>query len=161
MAGTDSGYAHTHLRMNDRVAKLKGSELRDLYKQLHKEMLPSHMTGCDLDFVIVEKNPDCIVAFKDVKRSRENVTFAEVIAYNALLRIAPLYLLYVDGNEGLIAGRFAVYRYLGGNRVPNPPVIRTELYARLNSWDEYRRWEQELRNATKQARANGNGVHHE
>ncbi len=148
MAGSDS-YAHTHLRMDERAAGLKGSPLRDRFKQLHKERLPSHMTGCDLDFAIVEKNPDCIVAFKDVKRVGEAVTFAEVIAYNWLLRLAPVFLLYTAGPEALEAGRFEVRRYLGGNRGPNPPTIATELVARLASWEQYREWEQALRDATK------------
>lgn len=147
MAG--NGYAHTHLRMGDRTAGLKGSPLRDLYKQLHKSQLPSHMTGCDLDFVIVEKNPDIIVAFKDIKRVREGVTFAEVIAYNALLSVAPLFLLYTAGEDALEAGRFEIQRYLGGNRGPNPPTIRTEFAARTASWSEYARWEQGLRDAAK------------
>ncbi len=150
MAGRDgNGYAHTHLRMDERTAGLRGSPLRDQFKALHKSELPGHMTGCDLDFMIVEKNPDGIVAFMDVKRPGENVTFAEVIGYNALLRIAPLYLLYTNGPEALEAGRFEVQRYLGGNRGPNPPTIRTELYARLNSWEEFRRWEQALRDGSK------------
>lgn len=114
MAGRD--YAHTHLRADARMQGLKGSPLRDQFKALHKSELPSHMTGCDLDFMIVEKNPDGIVAFMDVKRPGENVTFAEVIGYNALRKVAPLYLLYVNGPEALEAGRFEVQRYLGGNR---------------------------------------------
>lgn len=145
----ENGYAHTHLRMDGRTAALKGSPLRDLFKQLHKSELPRHMTGCDLDFVIVEKNPDCIVAFYDLKRTGEAVTFAEVIGYNALLRVAPLYLLFTAGPEALEAGRFEVQRYLGGNRGPNPPTVRTELHARLASWDEFCGWEQGLRDASK------------
>lgn len=151
-------YAKTHLRQSAAAAALKGSPLRDLFKQLHKARLPGHMSGCDLDFVIVEKNPDCIVAFKDVKRVGEAVTFAEVIAYNQLLRIAPLYLLYTAGEEALTAGQFEVRRYLGGNRGPNPPTIRTELYARLDSWADYRLWEQALRAASKRGMRPGNGV---
>lgn len=147
-----NGYAHTSLRMDKRTAELKGSPLRDLYKQLHKAKLAPHMVGCDLDFVIVEKDPDCIVAFKDVKRYGEKVTFSEVIAYNQLLRLAPLYLLYAENEEALEVGKFIVHRYLGGNRRPNPPTIQTEIYARLDNWNDYQRWEQELRNATKQSR---------
>lgn len=149
MTGRTDDYARTHLRQSEATAALKGSPLRDLYKQLHKSRLPGHMTGCDLDFVIVEKNPDCIVAFKDVKRVGEPVTYAEVIAYNRLKDVAPLYLLYTAGEEALAAGRFDIYRYLGGNRGPNPPTIRTELYGRIDSWGEYRRWEQALRDASK------------
>ena len=145
----DIGYARTHLQADARTQALKGSPLRDLFKALHKSELPRHMTGCDLDFVIVEKNPDCIVAFMDVKRPGETVTFAEVIGYNALLRVAPLYLLFTAGEEALTAGRFEVHRYLGGNRGPNPPTVKKELYARLGSWDDFRRWEQALRDATK------------
>lgn len=144
-----NGYAHTHLRMSEQTATAKGSPLNDLFKQYHKLRLPNHMFGSDIDFVIVEKNPDCIVAFKDLKRLDEGVTFAEVIAYNQLIRLAPLYLLYVQSESDVIAGKFDVHRYLGGNRGPNPPVVRTELYARITCWDEYNRWEQELRNATK------------
>jgi len=152
MATVAPRYDRTHLRMGERTAGLKGSPLRDLYKQLHKARLPGHMTGCDLDFVIVEKNPDVIVAFKDVKRQGEGVTFAEVIAYNALLGVAPLYLLYTAGEEALEAGRFEIRRYLGGNRGPNPPTIRTQAEAQVGSWAEYARWEQGLRDAAKRGK---------
>lgn len=155
MAG--SGYAHTHLRQSEATAALKGSPLRDLYKQLHKSELPGHMVGCDLDFVLVEKNPDCVVAFLDVKRHGEAVTFAEVIAYNRMLVVAPLYLLYTAGPEAMEAGRFDIYRYLGGNRGPNPPTIQMELYGRVGSWGEYRRWEQALRDASKPGGRPGGG----
>lgn len=145
-------YAHTHLRADARTQALRGSPLRDLFKALHKSELPRHMTGCDLDFVIVEKNPDCIVAFYDLKRAGEAVTFAEVIGYNALLREAPLFLLYVAGEEALAAGRFEVHQYLGGNRGPNPPTVRTELVVCLRSWEGFRRWEQALRDGSKAKR---------
>lgn len=149
MAGEGSGYAHTHLRKSEHTAGLKGSPLRDLLKQLHKSKLPATMFGCDLDFVITEKNPDCIVAFLDLKRAGEAVTFAEVIVYNRLLAQAPLYLIYAASEEALETGVFVIHRYLGGNRGPNPPTIRSELYARVDSWEEYRRWEQALRDASK------------
>lgn len=152
MAGSDNGYARTHLRMDERTTALRGSPLRDLYKQLHKQRLPASMFGCDLDFVITEKNPDCIVAFVDMKRPGELVTFAEVIVYNQLLRLAPLYLLYAN-EDALGEGRFEIRRYLGGNRGPNPPTIRSELYGRVDNWLEYRRWEQALRDATKRGRS--------
>ncbi len=145
----DYSYAQTHLRMNDRTANQKGSTLNDLIKLLHKLRLPPHMFGCDVDLMIVEKNPDCIVAFKDFKRIGEQVTFSEVIAYNQLMKVAPIYLIYAGSEQDAQNGVLTVYRYLGGNRGPNPPTIRMELYARLQSWEEYRRWEQELRNATK------------
>lgn len=148
----DNGYAHTHLRMNDATRGLQGSALNDLFKQLHKSNLPPHMVGCDLDFVIVEKNPDCTPAVIDIKRFGENVTFAEAIAYNTEIRQGrAVYLVYVENEAALRGGRFIIHRYLGGDRGPNPPRIRTELYARLDSWEDYRRWEQEIRNATKGA----------
>ncbi len=142
-------YAHTHLRADERMQSLKGSPLRDLFKALHKSELPRHMTGCDVDFVIVEKNPDVVVAFMDVKRPGEAVTFAEVIAYNTLLKQAPLYLLYTNGPEALEAGRFEVYQYLGGDRGPNPPTVAREPAARLASGEELGRWEQGLRDERK------------
>lgn len=150
MTGDGNGYAHTHLRQDERQASLKGSALNDLFKQLHKSNLPAHMVGCDLDFVIVEKNPDCTPAVIDIKRTGEKVTFAEVIAYNVEIRRGrAVYLVYADDEAAIRAGRFLVHRYLGGNRGPTPPTIRSELYARIDNWEEYRRWEQEIRNATK------------
>lgn len=143
------GYARTHLRADERMQGLRGSPLRDLFKQLHKSMLPGHMTGCDVDFVIVEKNPDCVVAYFDLKRTGEGVTFAEVIAYNELIKQAPLYLLYTGGPEALEAGRFEVYQYLGGNRGPNPPAVVTELVGRLVNWEQFSLWEQGLRDGSK------------
>lgn len=142
-------YKETHLRMTRRMNRLKGSPLRDLFKQQHKRMLPSTMFGCDLDFVIVEKNPDCIVAFVDLKVVGEEVTFTEVIAYNKLLTQAPLYLLYAADESAIERGEFLIHQYLGGNRGPNPPSIQTVFCAEIAGWGEYRQWEQSLRNASK------------
>jgi hypothetical protein len=135
--------------MNERMTGLKGSPMRDLFKQMHKLRLPSIMFGCDLDFVIIEKNPDCIVAFIDLKTVGEGVTFAEVIAYNKLLAQAPLYLLYAAGEEEIERGKFLIHRYLGGNRGPNPPTIKSVFCAEIGDWNEYRLWEMELRQASK------------
>jgi hypothetical protein len=145
----DGEYAHTHLRMNDRMRQLKGSPLRDLFKLLHKRKLPSTMFGCDLDFVIVEKNPDCIIAFLDVKVLDEGVTFSEVIAYNKLLAQAPLYLLYTAGETTMEQGEFKIFQYVGGNRGPNPPAVNMRFCTEIANWNEYRQWEQGLRDASK------------
>lgn len=142
-------YAHTHLRMGESGRALQGSSLNDVFKNLHKRYLAPHMVGCDLDFVIVEKNPDCIVAFKDIKRLGEPVTFTEVITYNVLMKVAPVYLLYADGEEGVNAGQFTIHRYFGGDRRPNPPTIRTRLWRQTANWEEFARWEQDMRDNSK------------
>lgn len=144
-------YQKTHLQMDESTIKLKGSPLRDLFKQLHKKELKRHMFGCDLDFVIVEKNPDVIVAFFDVKVLGEEVTFTEVIAYNKLLKIAPLYLLYTSGEYGLMVGEFEVFKYLGGDRWPNPPIVQTEHMGTITSWRQFESWEQRMRDAAKRS----------
>jgi hypothetical protein len=155
----NNGYAHTHLRMDARMRELKGSPLRDLFKHQHKRKLRSTMFGCDLDFVIAEKNPDCIVAFVDLKRFDEDVTFTEVIVYNQLIKVAPLYLVCADSHEAVEMGMFSIARYLGGNRGPQPPVVKLEHCTQVSDWQEYSSWEQGLRDATKatmvQARRGG------
>jgi hypothetical protein len=135
--------------MNDRMRALKGSPLRDLFKQLHKEMLPGHMTGCDLDFMIVEKNPDCIAAFVDFKKVGERLTYAEAIAYNELLRVAPLYLIYAAGETAIKGGQFEMWQFLSADRGPDIPAVEKVFCARSANWTEYGHWEQSLRAASK------------
>lgn len=140
---------YTHLRMDKRMRNLQGSELRDVFKRLHKQKLPNWMFGCDVDFALVEKRPYSIVAFVDVKRQGELVTFTEVVAYNELRKTAPVFLAVVMDEDALERGEFRMVRYLGGDPRPNPPDYQVKTVARLASWKEWQDWERELRRNSK------------
>lgn len=124
-----------------RKQELKGSESRDQFKYLHKK-LDKKFYACDIDFVLVDKYPFRIVAFLDYKGRFEKVTFSEVIAYNYLLTIAPLYIIRSRDVE---TGPFDIWSYLGGDPQPEPPVIKDELVRQCESWNDLGEWEHELR----------------
>jgi len=126
--------------LNDQTKNQKGSPSRDTFKRMHKELGKDNW-GCDIDFVFVEKAPfPDIVAVIDYKQSCDEITFSEVIAYNALMnRGLPVFV--VSGCAD--SGRFTISRYMGGNHFkPNytlDEVLKTE------NWSEFERWEKSLR----------------
>jgi len=122
---------------------LKGSPSRDAFKHWHKR-LPGYFYACDLDFVLVSKEPPGIIAVLDYKQPGDKVTFAEVLAYNALLQ-QDIPLFIVSGREELGFERLKIYRYNGGNWKPEPPDIDKELIMETHTRQEFADWEAELR----------------
>lgn len=131
--------------MNWRKQQLQGSPNRDLFKRKHKELNPS-LYALDLDFVLVGKNPPGIIAFVDYKAGNDKITFAEVLAYNALMKLAPVFIVQSDNPD---TGPFVVYRYLDGDYLPEPPIVKTREEAICKTWNELEAWELELRYAYK------------
>lgn len=138
--------------MNDDLKHLKGSDRRDTFKQMHKLRLGTGHWGSDLDFMIVDKYPPGIVAFFDYKEPGKSITFAEMLAYNALLMLAPLFIIEGPDPE---RGPFVISQYKGGNWQPNPPIPELEFVERCPTWNELGKFEdrlkQERRKQTKGA----------
>jgi hypothetical protein len=127
--------------MDKSKKELFSSPSRDEFKRFHKE-LPGDFYATDIDFCFVGKYPQGIIAILDYKKFGETVKFSEVIAYNELMKSAPIYI--VKG-ENPAKGPFEIVRYLGGDPRPEPPVIKTELIEKVSGWDEFGKWEENLR----------------
>lgn len=143
MLSDNGGYARTSLSMSDRRREVMGSPTRDLFKQLHKQRLPSYMFACDVDLRWVEKNPYGVVAELDVKvGGRDTVTFTEVIGYNDDIRVGrKVFIVQAADQEALAAYRFTVRQYLGGNPGPNPVVVRYGEPFLIDGFEEFAAWE--------------------
>ena len=123
---------------------LKGSPSRDLFKYNHKK-LNNKFWGCDVDFVLLDKYPfPDIVAAIDYKKWMEEITFAEVIVYNALI-IRGIKVFIVEGDAE--TGCFRISEYVGGHHVK--PSYKLEPVCTTTSWDEFEQWEQALRLTAK------------
>ena len=131
--------------MDDSKRALKGSPSRDLFKQAHKN-LSKQFYSCDIDFVWVGKYPPRIIAFLDFKLPRDRVTFSEVLAYNDLLRIAPVYIVE---SPDPTTGPFKVYSYSGGDFRPNPPDVELEHIETCPDWLSFGKWERKVRSDGK------------
>ena len=127
---------------------LKGSPSRDLFKQLHKKMMPRSFYACDLDFVLVSKYPNRIVAFIDYKTKNDPVRFSEVVAYNELIKQAPLFII-ISKKDEIESGPFHIFQYFGGNPKPEPPEVEMNLVLNCLSWKELSIWESEIRSGTR------------
>jgi hypothetical protein len=126
----------------DHALRLRGSPRRDAFKHAHKAMLGHGFYATDVDLVLVEKRPPGVVAIVDCKQPGEPVSFAEVLAYTALLSVAPVYLVEVDDP---LTGPFAIRRYRTGDWEPRPPEVALEPVAVCADWAAFRRWERALR----------------
>lgn len=120
---------------------IHGSPRRDRFKQRHKS-LSRDFYASDLDFVLVTKLPvPDVVAVLDYKSSEgEPTTFAEVIAYSALLRRGvPVYRVTGD----VETGRFTIHRFAGGHH--RQPRAAFKFVADVHSWEQFGQWERLLR----------------
>ena len=125
---------------------LKGAPRRDAFKAAHKAELGPGFFASDLDLVLVQKEPAGVVAFLDCKQPGEPISFTEVIAYNALLVVAPIYV--VEVRDAAARGPFTVYRYRGGDWHPRPPAVQLERVLVCPDWRGLKAWEEELRKGT-------------
>lgn len=121
---------------------LKGSERRDTFKFLHKKRMPGWYYATDIDFALVSKEPPGIIAFLDFKTPWEDITFAEVLAYNVLLGVAPIYIVQSSSPE---SGPFRVLQYVSGDWHPEPPVVNLVPMQECMGWEDLTLWEAGLR----------------
>lgn len=130
--------------MNGITAILKGSKSRDDFKHRHKQLLPS-LFAIDIDFCLVEKHPiPHVVALIDYKKTSDEITFAEVCAYNHfILTGIPVYI--VTGS--VETGEFIIEQYMGGHH--KKPDVRKEFILKTSNWQEFQSWEVQLRSKSK------------
>lgn len=127
--------------MDWRKRKLKGSPSRDTFKWRHKG-LSKYFYAMDLDFCLISKYPPGIVACLDYKTSRDAVTFSEAIAYNQLVKLAPVYIIESDTPAD---GPFVIREYLCADWKPEPPVVTWGEEITISDWKELGEWESRLR----------------
>ena len=171
MTGDYKDYERTHLAQSNFGRSWQGSPARDRFKWLHKngrlsngKRMSGMLVATDLDLLLVEKNPDGIVANLDVKVGDDSVTFSEVIAYNDLRKLGKqIFIVHAATEADLEGYRFTVSEYLGGNRGPNPPIVTLGPAFLINGFDEWSAWEIKLRMAWKKSESTGsapsNGGH--
>ena len=125
--------------MENGKQKIKGSDSRDHFKFMHKQSHPGHY-ACDLDFVLVRKDPDGIVALLDYKSRLDEVTFSEVVTFNDFInRGIPVYIIVGDA----YAGCFEILRYMGGNKLK--PRYTLKSLCRTQCWEDFHKWESAIR----------------
>ena len=126
--------------MDNKTRNLRGSQSRDTFKYMHKQCCSPKFYASDLDFMLVE--PPGLVACLDFKLPGQEVTFAEVLAYNVLLKTSPVYIVESPSPE---AGPFKIYQYLGGDWHSRPPSVELVFVCACEGWGAFSRWEGQLR----------------
>lgn len=127
--------------MDEAIKRLQGSESRDTFKRMHKQLDGRRLWSCDLDFLWVENSPPGIVAVLDYKRSEDDpIRFSEILAYNELMKIAWVYI--VIGNP---SGPFCLKEYRGGNWKTRACALETILSNA--TWEEIGKYEESVRAA--------------
>lgn len=134
--------------MDNNKHNLKGSDSRDTFKHMHKN-LNKKFYSLDLDFIWIEKNPPGIVACIDYKRKEDHITFSECIAYNQIMRVFPVYILE-DVRGDMVS--FNIKKYMGGDWRPEPPQIELKPILTKVTWQEFEQWQMSLRSLYKQGK---------
>ena len=145
--------------MNKRIKTQKGSESRDLFKYLHKNLLSSKFYALNSDLELVEKYPiPFIVARLDFKLEGDTISFSEAIAYNQLAGMPepyriPVYI--IEAKRPFVGAdiemhRFDVYEYEYADWRPDPPRVKRKLLCQNMTWKELGLWENQLRNIRRQ-----------
>lgn len=80
---------------------LKGSKNKDEFRYQHKQIenykdegLYEKAYGCNIDFVEIRNNK--IIAFLNIKKTGDQLTYIERIAYMHLKSIAPIFILFCN-----------------------------------------------------------------
>lgn len=130
--------------MDEHTKAQEGSPSRDRFKRLHKD-LPRVFYASDLDFLLLEKEPfPDIVAVLDYKAAGDAITFAETIAYNAMLRRGiPVFIVKGDAERGT----FRIGEFVGGHH--GKPRYEIRVVTETKSWKEFGEWERSLRQQYK------------
>lgn len=154
---TNNKSKYPHLEMTQETREQEGSPAADRFRLLHKKILEKTFFAIDIDLVLVEKKPYQLVAVIDYKQLEDKLTYAEIIAYNELVKMGvPVFIIHsrtdiVSTNPE--EHRFDIYRYLNGDPWPTNPTKEVELEVKDVSWDGIEEWERRLRTASK----DGNG----
>ena len=126
--------------MNEATKQQEGSPTRDRFKLRHKQ-LASDLYACDLDFVLVIRDPSPdVLAVLDFKTAKDKVGFSETIAYNAMIRRGiPVYIVQGDPESG----KFEILQYIGGHH--RQPRQELKQVATTEDWQQFEQWERSLR----------------
>lgn len=116
---------------------LKGSELLDTFKLMHKVRAPSHYYGLDVDFALLDRAGK-FLAFIDVKHPRDELTWAELRAYEQLDSVAPVYIVVSADTEN---GPFRVREWKPGCR----QVVDCRDSFLAGDWADLVAWEAAIR----------------
>lgn len=81
--------------MDEDIKNLIGSYSRDIFRYVHKHLLPKSNYGGDIDFVLISKNG--ILAFIDYKTEGDETTWTEEIMYKELIEKG--YLIFLVKGE--------------------------------------------------------------
>lgn len=127
--------------MDKQKQNLKGSESKDEFKRRHKDLSPTFYCS-DIDLVWVCANPPEVIAHIEFKTHGDSITFTQIILFNRLLSIAPVYI--VEGFPE--TGEFYIREYLGGDSKSNPPTTKLKDIKYLRNWNEFEVWEWDIRN---------------
>jgi len=129
--------------VRESTLRQQGSPSRDRFKRKHKAG-PGWHYACDVDFALVSKQPPGVVAFLDYQVGEEAVSFSEVLAYNEMLSIAPVFIVRGDAEA---EGPFDVLEYEGGDYRPEPPRVQLTLVLQQVDWAGLSAWESDIRRA--------------
>jgi hypothetical protein len=141
--------------MREHTKRQCGSPSRDRFKRCHKEIGASFY-ALDLDLVLIEKYPapGGIVAVIDYKNASgpddpyDQISFAEAVGYNDVLKMGiGVYLVYGRDPESFC---FNIYRYLGGNPKPNPPVCDLRYWRTTTGKQDFADWERYVRRSWRE-----------
>ena len=155
------------------IKMLLGSKSRDWFKWLHKQLLPKNSWALDIDLELVEKEPmPFIVARLDFKVGNDRISFSEAIAYSTFIGMPhpyriPVYIVYANHlfkshaeNESLSPEdrillakkyhRFTVKKLISADYRPDPPKTEEIVVLENATWEEFSKWQTQLRNNRKQ-----------
>jgi hypothetical protein len=145
--------------MDKIIKSLKGSDSRDLFKYLHKNLLSEKFYALDSDLELIEKEPvPFIVARLDFKLQGDLVSFTEAIAYNWLVEVPQPYRIpvYLIVAERLFQyrkpedHRFTIYEFKHADWRRDPPFVEKNLLLENITWQELGLWEAQLRKLRKE-----------
>ena len=141
--------------MNEFTKNQKGSESRDKFKWLHKQVMSRQCYALNSDLELVEKFPRPFIAARlDFKLENDSISFTEAISYSQLINLPPEYRIPVYIIEANMAfkhsdnkdeHRFTIRKLLSADYRPNPPTTETKVMKENITWEELAEWEEGLR----------------
>lgn len=122
--------------MNNDIKDLEGSPLKDRWKRLHKN-LRKDLYGLDIDFILYDFIKGCqiVIATLDIKSPYDKVTKGENKFYS--MRNVPTYIIEVIDVE---VGIQNIFQFINGEK---------KLEAICSSWEDYEKWEIDIRQTHK------------
>lgn len=143
---------------------LEGSPSKDRFKMIHKRDLSDNQVALDIDFALVtrrgqRRKNEGIICFFDFKLEDDDLTPMEIMAYNELRDLGyPIYIIqaqasnkdeYLNKTDDEIETEeevyYNIYKYVDGIEGWGWKKSTISIMKRNINWEEYERWENELR----------------